>query len=283
MSQQGGALVLDPGQLPANMKRVEDTVEVPPDQLRPELKRLRNVVEQTYFRMGALLHRVITLKSYLEWGYNTFGDYTDAELGFKDSKGYYLSRTWEALCVKLGVQQSMMEGVGLSHAKAIAQVATAENVGEWIERAKKVSVSTLVSEVKASKEAAKGGDGKTKLTPPKEEKPPVKKVFHLFPAQEEMVEKALAMASKEAESEKPGHLLTMICTEYAATNLNLDEDGRAEWYINQLKAQFPKFEFFMFTSKQAAEDVFKAAEEIARKREAKNKAKAEKDALAKVE
>lgn len=200
----------------------EDAVELSKkeaDSLRSNLRGLRKQIEDSYTAFAKQLWKAIhgTVHSeplYQVWGYATFDDYAETELGMKRGKAYYLAQIWGELHVKAQIPEAKIAQIDWSHAKELAPLAkaggiTKQNVDDWVQKARIQPVHQFAQEVKSAKAAHVSGTA----NPPE--------VIHritvgLYEEQFKNYEAAMAAAAALAESDKTGHLWDMICLEFNA-------------------------------------------------------------------
>lgn len=189
------------------------------ESLRANLRNLRKQIEDGYVAFAKLLWKAINGKVesdplYQVWGYATFDDYAESELGMKRGKAYYLAQIWGELHVNAQIPEAKIAEIDWSHAKQLAPLAksgglTAENIDHWIKKAKLNPVHQFTEDVKAAAKAHVSGTA----NPPE--------VVHritvgLYEEQYNNFLAAVEGAKKIAESEKLGHLIDCICTEFNA-------------------------------------------------------------------
>jgi hypothetical protein len=212
---------------------------VPDDKIRDELVRLKTIIGQSYMDMGRYLFRVHSLRLFQKWGHATFDVFVDTDLDMHPRKARYLIGIWKRLRIECGAQEDDMAGVSWAKAREVQKVATPENVGQWLERARNVSARTLEEEVRQAKEKT-GGD-KNAATDPK----PASEVEHLrrfavnmYPDQWEILSKAMEIAGVRANSDKDCHKLACIAQEFCVYSTPEDPGKRLEWYIKMLEGSF---------------------------------------------
>jgi hypothetical protein len=209
--------------------------------LRNNAKDLSGRLESGYMQMAEILYYVYDTPSsepphqplFLEWGYKTFAEYAESELGLHRRKAEFLRRIWYRLEVELsGLDLKIKDRIialGWTKVRELIRVLTLLNAEKWVERAENESYTTLCVSTKAylesvaeAQEHAKTiGEDPEKVEPglPKIEKFKPKH-FQLYEEQAEVVEEALHKAAVLTGSSdpKPGHLLTMMATDFLATN-----------------------------------------------------------------
>lgn len=187
--------------------------------LRTRLVDLRAQIEQGYTKFAKELWTAIhgTINDepmYQVWGYATFDDYSETELGMKRGKAYYLAQIWGELHVKAHISEQKIAQIDWAKAKHLAPLAkaggiTPKNVDEWVKKAKIQPVHQFAQEVKSAKAAHVSGTAN-----------PPETVYRitvgLYEEQHKNYQAALKAAATLAESTKTGHLWDMICLEFNA-------------------------------------------------------------------
>jgi len=177
-------------------------------------------IESSYLKLGELLYEVHYGGYWQEWGYDSFDAYLMDEVRFHHRKGMYLISIFKKLRIDAGVPKEKLEGIGWSKAKEVARVATSENAGEWVEKARESTVTELVNEVREAKaEEAAGDSGEGKI------EKAYRRNFTLFESQQENLDEALKKAATVAESDKQGHLLDCICLSFLANVMEDQGEG----------------------------------------------------------
>jgi hypothetical protein len=196
---------------------VSDITKTNASAIRKTVLGLKDKMEHLYIEFAEQLYLVVhsTVKGtslWETWGYDSFEDYAQQELGMKRAKAYYFMQIWKQLHINAGIPKKKLAELNWSKAKELSPlvkqgVLTEENRDEWIHKAKTTSVSKLIE---ATREAKAG-------SPVSKE---VEKVFRvtygLYEEQYDNLTKALDIAKVLAESDKPGHLLDLICTDFLA-------------------------------------------------------------------
>jgi predicted NAD-dependent protein-ADP-ribosyltransferase YbiA (DUF1768 family) len=119
-------------------------------EIRDKIQVLKESIDKDYFYLCRLLWEVNKKSYYHDWGYGTFKEYIASEVQFKVTKAMYLVQIWQSLYVNSGDPDvfNKVINVGWSKAKELARVVTKENVDDWVEKAKHLTVDALVKEVK---------------------------------------------------------------------------------------------------------------------------------------
>jgi hypothetical protein len=185
------------------------------------------------------------------WGYKSFSDYAEGELGLHRRKAERLRRIWFDLHVRLAdmdkkLRRRIIE-MGWSKSREIIRVLSIENAEQWVEMAENLSYPELMAAIqKAVEEQEKAGEDDTKAPDPvgkpddyKDMKP---KRFRLFPGQYDTVDSALERASQLSKSDKDSHNLEMICTDFLATNdFRLADDPKVQFrYLAKIETLIGK-------------------------------------------
>lgn len=188
-------------------------------EIREKVRALRSQAEETYWELSTVMHEVYQNSLYQAWGFDKWHDYVEQELDFTPRKAQYLIGIQDWFGKMPPNVQKWVRELGWSKAKELVGVVTAQNAAEWKKKIEGKSVREIIDMVKGSKVKGEGDGGE-----PGEgaEETSKKMSFTLFPAQFENVERAVEKAKKMADSEKPGHAIDLICTDFLATNGAID-------------------------------------------------------------
>lgn len=212
--------------------------------LRQRVLAKRNEIETSYFEFAELIFDVHKSAAYLDWqgecfddeeqskvlrNYKNFNEWCEVELGISHRKGnYYVSMVnWFVHQVQSQEVIDKVKGLGWSKVKELVEVVTDQNVDEWVEKAESMTVSQLA---KACKEAMKTG-GSENESPEQV----VRRSFTLLSDQIALVDSAFQHAEEVAESDKPGHLLTLICQDYMAGAVRPNNKGAKNAYLSRIE------------------------------------------------
>lgn len=200
------------------------------DEIRSKIPDLRKRIDEGFWELSELLFHVWEKELWKRWAnpegvsYASFYVYVEQELEFKERKAQYLIRIWNwfgrTLAAHLEIQEQVKQ-LGWAKAKELEGILTPDNWETWIEKAKTLSTVKLIEDVKEYRKTLEGGEsdgssGGSKGKGGSTEEKLARKVFHLYPEQEQNVEEALRLAGSKAQSEKDGHLIDMICVAYIA-------------------------------------------------------------------
>jgi hypothetical protein len=171
---------------------------------------LKSEIETRWFELGKILQEIFEGKYYRDLGYTTWKEFCMVALGPLDLKwraADYLRMTRKK-CDEVGIGSKIAGEIGWGKLKEIVPIVTKVNKDQWIDfaRKKETTVHTLWGKV----QVALG-----KKTPKEIEVLTKKKIFHLFPEQEPIVELALEVAGRVSNSDKEGYLLSdIICPSF---------------------------------------------------------------------
>lgn len=198
------------------------------EDLENEALKLRGEMDTRYTELAEVLHEIfgrfdVSADKKAEvkkaTGYDDFEEWAEKKFGWARRKAYYLVSVWENLFVKAGLSRPQISKVAWSKAKELVPLAKAgkidkDNAQEWIEKAEKSTVDQLKAAVKTK--LKKRGEPDAEVFIPK--------TFRLTKAQARNVDAALAVAGEVTESDKDGHNLDAISTEFLANHVK--GDGR---------------------------------------------------------
>lgn len=232
------------------------------DKLRRKARDLAGRINRDYMDLGEILYTVWDTPVdgdrqkppiYTSWGYESFSDYAEQELNLNRRTAEHLRRIYYVLEVELRGLDPLLRrkfiGLGRSKARELVRVLTMQNARDWILMAEKVSYKELVATIKgrleeiALQEAVDGSDSEDNLEPPELPAPLEslkRRTFALYTEQDANVGAALSRAQQLSKSEKSGHNLDLICTDFLATN-----DFRSPDDPNMWKRMFSKYENFL--------------------------------------
>jgi len=202
--------------------------------LRKKLQDLRINISQAYLDFAETLWTAYKSKIagqplWKSWGYESFEEYANIELGMKRSKAYHFMQIWGELRVRIGLSKKKISALEWSKARELASLArsgimTMENADEWIDAAENANVIELVETVKTAKQAHReNANSSTPSSTVQAMASNLEKIFRLsvvlMEDQYDNVMKAFELAEKQAQSNKRNHLLDMICLEYISNNV----------------------------------------------------------------
>ena len=239
------------------------TVEVLPPaehtELRREVIEAKKMTEKAYWRLAVALFTVWNESAYHEWGYNSFNDYVDNELDMQRRKAQYFVAIAGWFSEQSESVQAWVKELGWTKARELVGIVDETNANEWRDVAEGSSYRELADRVK---EAKANAESESEPGSTVDEDKPKAKRFMLFDGQMTNVESALARAKINANTEKDGHALDMICVEYLAQNGQLNtvddylrrieqiigkqliafdsETGEVEYGSETLDAMFPE-------------------------------------------
>jgi len=224
---------------PEDRKKVRDTILL-----------IRQEIDNHYMRLGALLIQVRDTALYREWGFESFDEYVLEELGFRKRKAEYHMSIWRRFS-QLGLGEKDLCKLGWSKAALLAPHVNEKNAGEWIDRASDRTVLQLANDLKTARSGAAPGESGSAFLPAdsNEDEIPKTMTFSLFPAQESSIRDALGIASRLADSDKAGHLISMIALEFLSNHAEgSSEFQQVEWWVARIKQRFPSHDVVVFKS-----------------------------------
>lgn len=174
--------------------------------------------DQALREIAKLLFTVYQRSLFTRWGFKNFQEYVEADLGFKYRKANYLVNIWSWYTENVhreDVMDAIWNEIGWSKAKELVGVITDENADHWLLRARELNAVQLAEEARKylKLQAGDGGGGGSSGTDDFKTMS-----FKLTEDQKENVEEAVALASKMSGSEKKGHNVDLISTNFIANN-----------------------------------------------------------------
>lgn len=220
-----------------------------PNEVRRRLKAGKGTVDKTYIQMGRDLYLAYHRRLYQTWGYDTFTDYVEKEVGIAKTRAERLRRIWTKYIKKLKVSPKELEGVGFTNAFTMMPVVDSGNVHEWMDKAKSSSWRDLDLAVQVARSpspaavAALAGAGAAVKTGDKiadtgmafhddDEAPDELKpgdlrrpwTFRMYPSQYKVVDAAVSEARRTKPDEMAeNEALAHVATEFLAARMSKEE------------------------------------------------------------
>ncbi len=178
------------------------------EQAQESATTLATTIETSYLELGGILF-VINKNSWFGQ-YDSFKEYVIETFGFAERKAKYLISIYEHL-VEAQIPWEKVQGIGWTKLKDLAPHLTLENVDEWAEKAKNLSVTELQAMLKAE-----AGDA-TNETMSSEF---VNRNFKVAEDQAEVIDAAISKAKAEGETEFDNVALAYIAAGYLGGSVN---------------------------------------------------------------
>lgn len=193
--------------------------------VREGMKRALLIEDRLGLLKGEILYEIAQEKYWKEWTFKTkggvekkfetFDEYIENELDYSRSHAYQTLRIYETFVVKLGIPADELKDLEWSKVAEIVKIVTPENWEEMLEKCRTTSLRDIKEFVKARRKpgsitAVSSTDG-------------INKTFKLFPEQAENLRAALEVARALSDSDKEGHLLDIICTDFLAGAAGSDD------------------------------------------------------------
>lgn len=214
--------------------------------IRKRARELVKSIDQGYMELAKILHEVWATPINNEphnacvtiaWGYDSYVDWAEDELGLHRRKAEMLKRIWHHLYETLEGKldrptQKRLVALGWTKVRELVRVLDDKNAGQWIDVAETLNHTELCEIIRRALEdqektdqaravgtADEDEEEEFRGSPPPDDWDRFKRVtFSLSPEQKSNVELALRRAGELASSPKPGHLLDLICTDFLSTN-----------------------------------------------------------------
>ncbi len=175
--------------------------------------------DQALREIAKLLFTVYQRSLFTRWGFKNFQEYVEADLGFKYRKANYLVNIWSWYTENVhreDVMDAIWNEIGWTKAKELVGVITDENADHWLLRARELNAVQLAEEARKYLKLQAGGDGGGGGSSSTDEFKTMS--FKLTEDQKANVEEAVELASKMSGSEKKGHNVDLISTNFIANN-----------------------------------------------------------------
>lgn len=171
-------------------------------------RELVHSAEFNYFKLGGILSVIQDKGWWQESGYQDFRSFVEAEVGIYYRKAMYLIQIYRDIADS-GVEWAEVAAVGWTKLKEISPYLAPDNVQEWVERAKNMTVVQLSDYIKSlkggsdHKASEQASSAVTTMT------------FKLHSDQKDIVRGALDVAKQKSGTEFDSVALEYICLEYS--------------------------------------------------------------------
>ena len=214
--------------------------------VRSRARKLVDSIDQGYMELAELIHWVWStpidgdpMKACVcvAWGYQNYTQWAEEELGLHKRKTERLKAIWDHLHITLGGKlerktQRRLIALGWTKVRELTRVIDETNIEPWIEMAEHLNYQELCVAVRQALEEHEKNAVTDAVNPDAEEEeeefkgaapPPDIGRFrefrvYLTPEQKANIHLALDRAKELAASERNGHCLDLICTDFLGTN-----------------------------------------------------------------
>jgi len=116
--------------------------------IHKEIIKVKNRISAAYTDIAELLHEIMTKKAYLLLDHESFENYVEVALDFKQRKAYYFVGIWESLHLTLKISKKILATIDWSKAAMLlplvkAEVMTRKNWKSWIKKAQDMTQTAL--------------------------------------------------------------------------------------------------------------------------------------------
>jgi hypothetical protein len=194
------------------------------DELRQRNLILVTNIRDNYLELAQCLFESYVDEKWRSWGFASFKEYAQKELGIRYGKASYLKNIW----LHFGKDEQLlrqMESVGWDKLKELTRVVTPENSAEWVGKANLLSADDLKKEVKTylksmvpdSAAGALGKESEVRGTP-------LESNLHPLTLQLTYDDKLALMTAAEKVQAQTGASLSaalgLICADYLGSSEN---------------------------------------------------------------
>lgn len=245
--------------------------------LRKEAKALVREIEKKYWDLGRVLYDVydgvpggyrslmsgdgaLTKRQALfnKWGYNSFGEYCEREVGIRRRTGENIRYAYYWFSIHLDVNTGILNKVralGRSKVYQLAGFVNSQNIEEWIKRAESLTFDELVKAIKQAKAVAAVADDEErghevpdeKSATPDAKPLPKPEELHvlqtsLYEGQWQTWQAAFERAKSISKSDKIGHNLELICQDFLMNNdFGKTPEGDIEGFLKKIERNLGVF------------------------------------------
>lgn len=197
------------------MSDVETQVELTEAEktaLREEVVAAKDAVEDGYWTLATKLEKVYELSLFVEWGYEDWPSYIEGELDLNIRSVQYMISIASHFGQMDEEIQAWVKEIGWSKAKELVKRVTPENWKEWRAKIAGKTVRQITDMLKADADLAKSSKTESEDSGEK----PQRMAFALFAEQAATVKQAVEQCKADANTDKDGHAITLICQDFLA-------------------------------------------------------------------
>jgi len=180
--------------------------------------KLAQEMDFSYFQLGGVLSVIQSNGWYSDEGHETFKSFIEAEHGIGYRKAMYMVGIYNGL-VEANVPWAKVECLGWSKLKELCDTLTEDNVDEWVEIAKDMTVIQLQAYIKEQNKGSTSTDDDSDA-PDEDDVADSKKLstltFKVHDDQKEIINDAVDKAKNDADTEFANVALESICMAYLA-------------------------------------------------------------------
>lgn len=182
-------------------------------ELREAVKAAKNLVEGEYWNLAQLLHKVYSNTLFVEWGYTDWPAYVEGELDINIRSAQYMVGISDWFCKMDPEIQTWVQSLGWSKAKELVRRVTPDN---WLEWKKKIAGKSVRQIQDMLKTAADADADKNKSDSHTEKG--TRFAVTLMGTQADTVKSAMDKVKADANTDKDGNALTLICQDFLASS-----------------------------------------------------------------
>lgn len=188
------------------------------EKMRLQARGLVNTISESFVSLGGVLYKVFGSKSYIDYGFETFDEYCELDVGFKGRKCKYLISIWNAMENKLTDedQKKRLKDMGWTKASRVAPYIDDNNAEEILKETEGMSVS----EVEEAMSVHRGKRNRNKNQGEgDEEKPEIRQVsLDMIESHYRNLKEAMDLAGDITGSQSRSQQLDLLATEFLSSH-----------------------------------------------------------------
>lgn len=184
-------------------------------------------VESQFIVMAEALYEAYHREYFIEWKYEDFGQFCDAELKTHYRKSMYMIDIWDKV-KKYDLPMSKVQALGWTKMSQLVLVIDEQNAEKWLADAASMTTRELRDQVKVLRRKAKGQEGPVTTT----------MKFVMSEGEANIVTEALAEAKKLTDNQNDTLALEMICQDWLQDKGKVPERTSIEDYVAYIEKMF---------------------------------------------
>jgi len=195
-------------------------------------QKLHTEREELYYKLGGILLDIKEKKLHVAKGYDNntegFRGFVQDNVGMAQRTAYYMMATYRRLR-QANLTAVDLKGIGWTKARLLCEIKNDEDIGEFIEDAKKLSRTELENKIKSREHTSVDKIDKVRWT------------FTLYGESNSIIEQAMNHAKTQVDEGKDSHnqAFEYICTQYLILETDTDLGG-ADEISDEIAAKSPK-------------------------------------------
>lgn len=210
-----------------------------PGEIRKRIRETKEAMDRAYIQLGRDLYLAFHRRLFIGWGFDSWRDYVEQEIGENYKRAERAKRIWEHFVKACCLRPSALKGLSYTNALQLVSATDRSNAAARVSIAKQMTYRDLKTQIKVwlspSQEDVANlpkigddgddadGEAPTPPTPPVEEG--VVMSFRLYPGQTKVVDAAIAEIQRSKDcGMAPNEALAHMATECLTSRMAKEDE-----------------------------------------------------------